>query len=40
MFGKLAKVVLPLVALAIIAALTIGLDGNCSGLGNWAIPAA
>lgn len=40
MYWKLAKVVLPLVVLAIIAALTIGLDGNCSFLGDWAIPAA
>ena len=40
MYKKLAKIVLPLVVLAVIAALTIGLDGNCSFLGNWAVPAA
>lgn len=40
MFWKVAKVVLPLVVLAIIAALTIGLNGNCNMVGNWAVPAA
>jgi hypothetical protein len=40
MFKKLAKVALPLVVLAIIAALTIGLNGDCSFLGEWAVPAA
>lgn len=40
MYRKLARVVLPLVVLAVIAAFTIGLNGNCSGLGEWSIPAA
>ncbi len=40
MYRKLARVLLPLVVLAIIAACTIGLNGNCSGLGEWSIPAA
>lgn len=40
MYRKLARVFLPLVVLAIIAACTIGLNGNCSGLGEWSIPAA
>jgi uncharacterized membrane protein YozB (DUF420 family) len=35
--SRLAKVVLPLVVLAVIAALTIALDGNCSGLGDWTV---
>jgi|GEM_PF-6286424 hypothetical protein len=38
--GKLLKVILPLVVLMVIAALTIGLNGDCSFLGEWAIPAA
>jgi hypothetical protein len=38
--SKFAKVVLPLVVLMVIAALTIGLNGDCSFLGEWAIPAA
>jgi hypothetical protein len=37
MYRRLARVVLPLVVLAVIAALTIGLDGNCSGMGDWVV---
>ena len=38
--SKLTKVIIPLVVLMVIAALTIGLNGDCSFLGEWAIPAA
>ena len=37
MYRRLAKVILPLVVLAVIATLTIGLNGNCSGLGDWVV---
>lgn len=37
MHSKLARMVLPLLVLGVIAALTIGLDGNCSGLGDWTV---
>ena len=37
MHSRLARMVLPLIVLAVIAALTIGLDGNCSGLGDWTV---
>jgi hypothetical protein len=37
MYRRLAKVVLPLAVLAVTAALTIGLNGNCSGLGDWVV---
>jgi hypothetical protein len=40
MFKKLAKVAIPLVVLAVIAALTIGLNGDCSFNGLWNVPAA
>ncbi len=37
MYWRLAKVVLPVLVLAVIAALTIGLSGDCSGLGEWTV---
>lgn len=42
MFKKLVKVAIPLVALAIILALTIGVKGDCaiSILGTGQVPAS